>query len=491
MEKEVKKPMGRPKWAKNKKGTKKEREEKRLKKNAHASEYYKKKKKEKEIKENGIQILYPRFKPTDTGLPRPFQLEIHQCRARWRVVVAHRRFGKTNLAIMELIFWAASIPKSRFAYIAPYKTQAKKIAWDMLKDMTMEIPWIKYNETELRADFPNWARISLYGADNPDGLRGIALWGIVYDEYSQQPSNIHREIVRPALSDHNGWAMWIGTPKWPNNFKKMYDTALKEQERGNTDYAAFLYDVTKTGVISEKELEDARKGMSSDDFEQEFLCSFDIGAKGSYYGDEMASAKKEGRFKAGLYDSLLPVYTAWDIGVHDYMSIIFFQIYGNELRIIDFYQNNKEGFPHYAKVLNEKGYLYEAHYLPHDISVTEVGTWHTRLETFEKLFPKVDCIPVTRLTVKEGIDIARMYIYRMWFDSALYDDDEEKGLISALYQYWPVWDDRKDMFTDKPRHDWTSHPADAFRYMSVAYHELLEEMNTSNDTITETDYNLF
>ena len=102
------------------------------------------------------------------------------------------------------------------------------IAWDIIKEYSRVIPNIKYNESELRVDYPNGARIQLFGADNPDSLRGLALWGVVFDEYSQQPSSIFPEIIRPALADNKGYAIWIGTPKGHNSFYDLYQTAQQE-----------------------------------------------------------------------------------------------------------------------------------------------------------------------------------------------------------------------------------------------------------------------
>jgi len=120
---------------------------------------------------------------------------------------------KTVASINHLIRDAVRVPNSKYAYIAPTYKQAKNIAWDIIKEYARKIDGVSFNESELRADFRNGSRITLYGADNPDSLRGLGLWGVVFDEYSQQPRNIFTEIIRPALPDHEGYAIWIGTKR--------------------------------------------------------------------------------------------------------------------------------------------------------------------------------------------------------------------------------------------------------------------------------------
>jgi len=152
--------------------------------------------------------------------PRDLQKTIHNDLKRWNVLVCHRRFGKTVFAINELLKGAmmSRLNNPRFAYLAPTYKQAKSIAWDYLKEYSRPIPGIKINESELRIDYPNGARIQLYGCDSPDALRGIYLDGAILDEYAQMPRNLFGEVIRPALSDRTGWAIFIGTPKGHNAF---------------------------------------------------------------------------------------------------------------------------------------------------------------------------------------------------------------------------------------------------------------------------------
>lgn len=200
------------------------------------------------------------------------ELETH----RFSVLVAHRRMGKTVLAVNHLIKRAICDGKERgfYAYIAPFRVQAKAIAWAYLKHYTAPIPLCKVNEGELSIVFPNAATIRIFGADNPDALRGLYFDGVVMDEVAQMKPEVWGEIIRPALADRGGWAVFIGTPKGINLFSQTYDRALALQAAGDKDWIAMLYSVEQTHVIPEKELESLRKEMSENEFRQEFLCDF-------------------------------------------------------------------------------------------------------------------------------------------------------------------------------------------------------------------------
>lgn len=207
--------------------------------------------------------------------PHKFQNELHETFARHRfgVVVAHRRFGKTIFAVNALIHAAlfGKLQDMRFAYIAPYYGQAKQVAWDYFKQYTHMIPGVKFNESELRVDLPNGARIKLYGGDNPDALRGIYLDGVVLDEVADMRTNIWAEVIRPTLTDRKGWALFIGTPKGINLFFDMYRHA--EETPG---WFARTYRADQTNIIAQAELDAARREMSPEKYAQEFLCDFAV-----------------------------------------------------------------------------------------------------------------------------------------------------------------------------------------------------------------------
>jgi hypothetical protein len=390
--------------------------------------------------------------------PRELQKEIHQNMVRWNLLVCHRRFGKTVLAVNELIKKAITNQNKapRYAYVAPLYRQAKQIAWDYLKEFTRVVPGIRFNESDLRVDFPSGARIQLFGADAPDSMRGIYLDGVVLDEYADMPARVFTEILRPSLADRGGWALFIGSAKGNTSFHELY-----ERVKDDENWFVRVYKASETGVIHPSELDDAKSLMDEDEYNQEFECSWTASIKGAYYSTQMAEAEREGRIMTVPYERNLPVQTAWDLGVGDSTSIWFFQVYGPEVRIIDYYEASGEGLPHYAKVLQDKEYVYGTHWAPHDIVVRELGTGKSRLETARVLGITFRVAP--HLPVDDGIDAVRNLLPKCWFDSLRCNEG-----IRALRNYRKEYDERRMEYKTRPLHDWSSHAADAFRYLAVS-----------------------
>lgn len=385
-------------------------------------------------------------------------MPFHDRQTRWGVIVAHRRAGKTVACINELIKRAVTCekPDGRFGYLAPFHAQAKDIAWDYLVRYSSPIPGLNINISELRIDYPNGARIRLYGAENAERMRGLYLDGVVIDEPADIDPRVWPEIIRPALSDRQGWAMWIGTPKGKNEFYTLWTKAQKEQ-----DWFALMLKASETGLVAPGELIEARRDMTEDQYAQEFECSFDAAIIGAYYGKLMAGADADKRIARVPYEARLPVWTAWDLGIGDSTAIWFAQQSGNEVRLIDYYESSGVGLDHYVKLLKEKPYAYEEHLLPHDAEVKELGTGKSRVETLKSLeLTKVRVLPAQ--SVEDGINAARLLIPRCWFDS----EKCARG-IEALRQYRAEWDDKLKTLRSRPLHDWTSHPADAFRYLAM------------------------
>lgn len=205
--------------------------------------------------------------------PRKWQHEVHLAMAshRWCVLVAHRRSGKTVLALLSLIDAACklSLKNGRYAYIAPLLKQAKTISWTYLKHYASKIPGTEINESELRVTLPNGAEIRLYGADNPDALRGIYLDGVVLDEIGQMNEDIWESIIRPTLSDRRGWALFMGTPKGVNWLSKVYTEAI-----GKADWTRHLFTVNQTDSIDPTEVASLKRDMPDAKFAREYLCDF-------------------------------------------------------------------------------------------------------------------------------------------------------------------------------------------------------------------------
>lgn len=391
----------------------------------------------------------------------PFR-QFHIRTQRWAAMACHRRAGKTVGCVADLVLDAKHTKKqdSRFGYVAPLFNQAKDIAWPYVKRLTADIPGVSLNESELRADFPNGARVRIYGADNPDRLRGGYFDGVVLDEYADMRPSVWGEVIRPMLMDRRGWAAFIGTPKGRNEFFR-----ICERAKGDPEWFMLLLRASESGLISQEEIDDARKELTPEQFEQELECSFEAAILGAYYGKELAQAERDGRITDVSPEPLLPVHTAWDLGIGDSTAIWFFQVAGSELRVIDYYENHGQPLSHYAAVLASKPYVYKTDWLPHDARVKELGTGRTRVETLMSLGRKPTIVPAH--TVMDGINAVRLTLPRVWFDRFKCAEG-----IEALRQYQADYDEKLRTFKDSPRHDWSSHPADAFRYLAMAYREI-------------------
>jgi len=198
---------------------------------------------------------------------------------RWASVVAHRRAGKTVACIMDLIKKAVEHKgrEPRFAYVAPTYTQAKDVAWSYLKEYTQSIPGMAKSESELTVTFPhNKARIRLYGAENADRLRGLYLDGVVIDEAGDIDPRAYPEVIRPALSDRKGWATFIGTPKGRNEFHRIF-----ERSKAEADWYSQELKASKTKLIPDEELADARRTLTPEQYAQEYECSFNAAIVGA------------------------------------------------------------------------------------------------------------------------------------------------------------------------------------------------------------------
>ena len=383
------------------------------------------------------------------------------------------------MAVAHAIQAALWTPRHRpqVAYIAPTYSQAKRAAWEYAKEFCAELGGARFHESELRIDLPrvlqdghkDFARIMLLGSETPDSLRGIYLDVAILDEYADMNPRLYPEIVRPALSDRKGSCIWIGTPRGQNLFFDKYEEARRESLAGNEDWACFLHKASETEIIDEYELEDAARQMSKPQYAQEYECSFDASLEDSYYGSQMEEAELEGRVGRVPFDSNSRVETWWDLGYADATSIWFAQRVAGAIHLIDYYETSGEGLPHYVELLEEyrrpkesggRGYVYSHHVLPHDVKVHDLGSGKSRLEVLESLGITAEIAPDLRR--EDGIEQVRNLLPRCWFDS-----ERCAYGVKALKQYRKEWDATRKIYKNRPRHDWTSHSADAFRYGAI------------------------
>jgi hypothetical protein len=346
----------------------------------------------------------------------------------------------------------------------PQQSQGRKTIWDGIDrhgrrmiDQAFPPPLrVSTNKQEMKIELKCGSIWQVVGSDNYNSLIGSNPVGVIFSEYSVADPSAW-DYIRPILAENGGWAMFIYTARGRNHGATLYDMA-----RQNEAWFAQILTVDDTGIMGPEVIEEERRsGMSEDMIAQEYYCSFQAAIVGAYYGRQMQDADKEGRITQVPYDPSVPVETWWDLGMRDTMSIWFVQRAGPQIRLVDYYANSGEGLPHYAKVLQERGYIYGRHIAPHDIEVREIGTGKSRREVAMALGIKFDVAP--RLDVDDGIDAVRAMLPMCWFDAA------KCALgIEAMRQYRKEWDDRNKVFHDHPLHDWTSHPADAFRTGAIA-----------------------
>ena len=388
---------------------------------------------------------------------------LHDRTQRWAVAVTHRRAGKTVACVNELIQKAITCPQPRpfFAYIAPQLNQAKDIAWNYLLDYTRCFePWRKVSETELWVELPpNQSRVRIYGG--AERLRGIGLDGVVLDEFGDMEPGIWSKVILPMLSngDRQGWAIFVGTPKGRNEFHRLWAGAESDPE-----WFRLMLKASETRLLNQKDLAEARKLMTDDEYAQEYECSFDAAVLGAYWGKEIAKLEEQGRITHVPYDPDLQVHTAWDLGIADSTVIWFIQENrsSGEFRVIDVLKGEGEGLAWYAKQLQDRPYVWGNHYLPHDVKVRELTTGQSRLEKLEQF--GIRATVCRELPVEDGIQAARMLLPKCWFDR------EKCGTgVEALKMYRRRFDDRRQEYQLRPLHDWTSHYADAFRYFAVEH----------------------
>lgn len=413
--------------------------------------------------------------------PRQYQLPILSAfdRGFKRIIqIWHRRSGKDKLDL-NIIAREMQRKVGIYHYYFPTYSQGKKALWEGIgKDgfkyidhFPKELIDGSPNHTEMKIRYKNGSLFQIIGTDEIDRVMGTNPIGTVWSEYSLQNPKAW-EYVRPILRENGGWAIFNYTPRGKNHG---YD--LVEMAKNNPQWYVSILTVDDTNVLTEQDIQEERdSGMTEDMIQQEFYCSFTAAIMGSYYWKEYDEAEKAGRFGTVPYDPMLPVYTVWDLGISDAMSIGFFQIHGMEVRMIDYVEQTGEGFPFFAKLLQDKKYVYGKHFAPHDIQVRELGTGKSRLEVAKEL--GIDFTIVKQIGIQDGIDAGRALFKKLWVDA-----EKCKDWLRLIPQYTKEYDEDNKIFKDKPLHDWTSHGADMYRYAAIVIDEMFPGRKTAHQYV--------
>lgn len=414
---------------------------------------------------NKIVVNLDKFKPRKYQLDmiRAFEVDGY----KRLLVIWPRRAGK-DFTAFNILLRAALRRTATYYIVLPTFSQGRRVIWDAItnegvrfRDFIPPQLIAKTNEQLMRITLINGSQIQIVGSDNYDALVGVNLGGAIFSEYALQDPRGY-QFLRPVLTANDGWAIFISTPRGKNHLYDLYRIA-----KNHPEWWVSHLTVEDTNHIPLELIEKERsEGLMSEDLiMQEYYCSFDMGVEGSYYAKYIDRARSETRISAVPWEPSFPVHTAWDIGVRDSTVIIFFQTIGQTIRIIDCYENSKEGLEHYVRMLFDKPYLYGQHIAPHDIAVKEFGSGMTRIEKAKQLGVKFRV--AQSLSIMDGIEAARSMFGRLWID-----EKKCATLIKSLENYRQEWDERKKIYKSHPLHDQNSHMADAFRYLSITLPKL-------------------
>lgn len=414
----------------------------------------------------GINITIPyRYEPRRYQLPLLKAIDNGVKRA---VVVWHRRSGKDKTCI-NIVAKKMLERVGVYYYVFPTYNQGRKILWDgmdrdgrrFLDHFPPEIVDGKPNDTEMKLRLKNGSMFQVIGSDRVDSIVGTNPVGVVFSEYSLQDPQAWG-FIRPILAENDGWAVFVFTPRGENHGYELYELA-----KNSPDWFCQLVKASESGVIQPSILEQEKREIErlyGNDalYQQEYECNFTVPIAGAYYAELIMRAYSEGRVGAVPHEPRYAVDTWWDLGINDRMAIWFTQTFGNELRVIDYYENSGQGLPHYIGVLQDRGYVYGNHTAPHDIEVRELTNGKSRRDTAAGLGISFQVAP--KLPIPDGIDAVRNVFGRCWFDAKKCAQG-----INALKNYRKQYDDKRKTYLNNPYHDWTSNGADAFRTMAVVY----------------------
>ena len=410
--------------------------------------------------------------------PREYQIQLLKKLDNWckrALLLWHRRAGK-DVCLWNYIIKRAMQEKGLYYYFLPTYTQGKKIIWDWITNngfrflnyIPNEIIASK-NSTELKIELINNSIVQIIGTDNYDAIRGTNPIGCIFSEYAYHNPMVW-EVVKPILTINDGWAVFNTTPNGKNH---CYD--LWEMAQNNKDWHTQILTVKDTNIISEDIIDKERKEwMSEQMIQQEYYCSFAVGAIGAFYADNLELAEKENRICSVPYDSNIEVYTAWDIGWSDDTSIIFWQQLGKEIRIIDHYSNNGMTVAEYIRILKDKWYNYGNHYFPHDAFAKRMNDGKSVVNFAEEYGLTVSRTP--QVSILEWINQVRKIFTRLWFDK-----DKTKELVKHIWLYKREYNEKKKVFSKNPLHDFTSHDNDSLRYLSLCIQEEQIEDNSEEE----------
>lgn len=403
---------------------------------------------------------------------------------QWNIEVAHRRWGKDDVCLHGTAIKAHE-RIGNYWHCLPEYAQARKAIWDAVNPHTGKrrideaFPHElreSTNDQEMKIRFKIGSAWQVIGSDRYNSLVGSGVAGVVFSEWALANPSAWA-YIRPMLVENGGWSAFITTPRGKNHAFNMYNRAV---DRDN--WFAEISDIYSTGALSKGALVESLEeyqDLYGEDFgraifEQEYECSFSAAILGAFYALEMRQLRATQRITEDCV--AVPgqqVHRAWDIGVKDDTSIWWFQVVAGQVRILDCYTASGHGVDHYADVIKGRmekyGWADGVDYVPHDAANRQwvLAGGGTPIDVMGQhgLHPQL----VPNVSKLAGINAARQTLKAAVFHPRC----EDVGL-SALDSYRREWDDERKTFKQNEVHDWASHPADAFRYLSLVWRPYFE-----------------
>jgi phage terminase large subunit len=377
-----------------------------------------------------------------------------------------------NLMIRECLFGRVGV----YYYVFPTYSQARKALWDSISNdgvsflsYAPEALIARKNDQEMKILFKNGSLLQLCGSSDYDRLMGTNPCGVVFSEYALQDPRAY-QYIKPILMANNGWAIFATTVRGKNHLWELYNIAST-----NKSWYCSKLSVEDTKHLNIQDIEDeiASGEISRDLALQEYYNDFSLGVEGAYYAKYIDKMRINNQIGPVNWEPSFKVSTAWDLGMRDSTAIIFFQVIGQTVKIIDVYQNTGQGLEHYSSVLSSKPYQYNLHLAPHDIAVRELGTGLSRLEKARQL--GISFVTVPNLPIIDGIESVRSTLPKMWID-----EGRCSKLITALENYRKEYDSKLKIYHDRPLHDHHSHFCDSVRYLCLGLPKTKDGMSAED-----------
>lgn len=363
--------------------------------------------------------------------------------------------------------------------MAPTRVRGKDIAWQYLKHFSSKIPGIRTLESELAIELPGTqGRVTIYGADN-DRAMGLYLDGIIYDECDEIPPTVHTDIVRPALSDRNGWAVWMGILRGRHNLFKRFETA-----KADPGYYSLMLRASESGIVPAEELASMRADMGESAYLLQMECDVNQSLASAIFGMQMDEIRRQNRIRPMNADPTVPLYTFWDIGHSDQgddWTLWAAQFVGADILLVDYHARTGQPPAYYAAKVREWEDTHKVrvamNYLPHDgarrnqVGKTAVDYLKDAGLDRIKVVPRTpnlwDSINLVRAKVLPRAHINQAACSVTW---RLGEIEMPSG-IDCLDYYSKKEDVSTGIIMDVPVHNQYSHGADALRTLAEAYRQ--------------------